>query len=85
MAYLGGTVNLRWLPSKKFASVTTLIYALVSVADPGFPRREAPTLEFGPKAYYLARFFAKNCTKMKEIGPGGARDTVNGNETNYME
>ena len=40
------------------------------VADPEFPRREgAPTPEFGAKTYYLARFFAENCMKMKEIGP----------------
>ena len=54
------------------------------MADPGFPRREAPTLEFGPKTYF-GNVFPKNCMKMKEIGPGGARDTINGNGTNYME
>ena len=46
----------------------------MTVADPGFPRRGAPTPEFGPKAYHLARFFAGKCMKMNEIGPerGGA-------------
>ena len=29
------------------------------VADPGFPRKEAPALEFGAKTYYLPRFLSK--------------------------
>ena len=41
------------------------------VADPVFPRRGGgePIREIGSKAYYLARFFAENYMKMKEIRP----------------
>ena len=31
-----------------------------------FPDKAEPTPEFGPETYYLARFFAKNCMKLKE-------------------
>ena len=43
----------------------------LTVVDPGSPRKGVPTPEFGAKISYLARFFAKNCMKMKEIGPRG--------------
>ena len=29
--------------------------------------------EFGVETYYMARFFCRNCMKMKEIGRGGGR------------
>ena len=42
------------------------------VADPGFPRRGAPTSKMGASTYYLAKFFPDfNCMKMKEFGPRG--------------
>ena len=38
------------------------------MADPGFsPGGGAPT----PKSAIIFQFFAENCTKMKEFGPGG--------------
>ena len=40
------------------------------MADPEFPRRGMPTPVFEAKTYYLARFLAENCMKVKEIGPG---------------
>ena len=40
---------------------------MISVADPGFPRRGASTPEFGAKTYYLPRFLTKT-VKMKETG-----------------
>ena len=40
-----------------------------SVADPRFSKRGAPTNKVLAPAYYLAKFFLKNCMKMKEIGP----------------
>ena len=33
----------------------------------------APTPEFVAKTYYLARFFAENYMRMKEIGPREGR------------
>ena len=44
----------------------------ISVADPGFPRRRAPTSKIGVHTYYLAKFFPQNCMKRKEFGPEGA-------------
>ena len=42
------------------------------VVSPGFPTRGWNlTSKFGAKTYYLTRFFAENCMKMKEIGLGG--------------
>ena len=42
---------------------------MYSVADPRFSREGGVTLEFGAKTYYLAKFSAENCMKIKEIGP----------------
>ena len=39
------------------------------MADPGFSPGGAPT----PKSAIIFQFFAENCMKMKEFGPGGAR------------
>ena len=36
----------------------TLVH-VQAVPDPGFPRRGAPTPEFGAKTYYLAIFLPK--------------------------
>ena len=47
------------------------ILRLWPVVDPEFPRWGLPTPEFGVKTYYLGKIFAKNCIKMKEIGPTG--------------
>ena len=41
-----------------------------TVVDPGFPKRGAPTPEFGPKTYYLTRFLPKTAWEWKKIGPG---------------
>ena len=41
----------------------------ISVADPGYLRQGVPIPGFGSKTHYLARFFAENCMKMKEIEP----------------
>ena len=38
-----------------------------------FPEGGAPTPKVGVLTYYFAIFFAKNCMKMKECGPQGAR------------
>ena len=38
---------------------------LISVADPGFPRRGAPTLTLRQKTYYLVRFSPKTAEKWK--------------------
>ena len=38
------------------------------LADPGFPRREAPTPEFGSKTHYLRRFLPKTAWKLKKKG-----------------
>ena len=35
-----------------------------------------PTPKFGAKTYYLRRFFAEDCMKMKEIGPKGVRTSL---------
>ena len=40
-----------------------------TVADPGFSRGGATTAKLG----LFCKFFAENCMKMKEFGPGGAR------------
>ena len=39
------------------------------MANPGFPRRGVPSSEEGSKNLLFDRIFAKNCMKMKEIGP----------------
>ena len=39
----------------------------ITVADPGFSPGGAPT----PKSTIVFQFFAENCMKMKEFGPGG--------------
>ena len=43
-----------------------------AVADPGFPRREAPTLEFMAKTYYLERFLPKTAWKWNQLDEGHA-------------
>ena len=64
------TLHSEWI-SGDFPNVFT--FDLISVADPGFPRRGgAPTPEFGPKTYYLTIFLSKTAWKWKKIGPGGA-------------
>ena len=57
----------------------------LTVADPGFPRRGAPTSEEAMKTYYLAIFFCQNCMKIKEVGarvgvrvPGASPGSANG-------
>ena len=40
-----------------------------SLHDPGFPGG-AQTPKVGVLTYYFAHFFAENCTKIKEFGPG---------------
>ena len=40
------------------------------VADPAFSRGGAPTLKLG----LFCKFFAENCMKMKEFGPGDVPD-----------
>ena len=44
-----------------------------AVADPRFPRGGAPTQKIRAQAYYLAKYFMKNCKKIKEIEPRGMR------------
>ena len=36
----------------------------------------SPTPEFVPKNYYLGKILAKNCMKIKEIGPRGGRASL---------
>ena len=48
----------------------------VPVADPGFPRRGAPTSKVGAPTYYFANFLPKNSMRMKEVGPGGGRTSL---------
>ena len=48
-----------------------------AVADQGFPRRGAPTPEFGAKAYYLARFLPKTAWKLKKLNREGGAATFN--------
>ena len=51
----------------------------LSVADPGFSWGGAPT----PKLVLFCKFFAENCMKMKEFGPGGASPPPLGSANGY--
>ena len=53
--------------------LTSIVVQMVSrsVADPGFPRGGAPTLQGRQHAVLLN--FPNNCMKLKEFGRGGAR------------
>ena len=44
----------------------------LSVADPGFLRRECQPLSLRQKLLF-GKISAENCMKIKEIGPGGTR------------
>ena len=44
------------------------------MADPGIPRREAPTPEAGTLTFFLQKN-CRNCMKMKEIGLGDVPNT----------
>ena len=43
----------------------------LTVVDPEFPRRAAPTPNFGVKTYYLARFLPKTALKWKKLDREG--------------
>ena len=47
--------------------VLLLFTDYLSVKDPGFPRRGAPTPEFGAKTYYLVRFLPESAWKWKKL------------------
>ena len=49
---------------------TCSVSVLLSVRDPGFPRRGRQPLTVGPKKL-LGKIFAENCMKMKEFAPKG--------------
>ena len=57
----------------KFKSV--FFYLHYTAADPGFPRRGAPTCKVGGANLLFNQFFPKNCMKNERIwtGRGGAR------------
>ena len=42
-----------------------------TVANPGYSRRGSANLRLGCASLLFGQIFAKNCTKMKEIGSGG--------------
>ena len=44
----------------------------LTVADPGFPQGGANP-KGGCEKLLFGQFFPKNCMKLKEFGPGGAR------------
>ena len=61
-------LNEMWFKS----SLTSCYIYTVSVADPGFSPRGAPT----PKIAIIFQIFTENCMKIKEFGPPGGRASL---------
>ena len=53
-----------------YATLPFVWQSILSGGSRYFPEG-GPTLKVGVSTYYFANFFAENCMKIRELGPGG--------------